>query len=189
MRRSFWVLTFVFLAALVAISQTSTISGPEFGIAGVVDPMTGTFTPVRGVPLPARGAATTAATTYGGKLVFNFTVAVKSVIPATDTISCRASVIIADGPLTLGLVTLVQESASVTATRNGTTAACSVAIPYSWTLSNGPTDQMSISYSLSAGGLATAGNPFQSRTTGQGLGSFPIPANGTTSTFTVKETM
>jgi len=182
-------LTFVFLAALLAISQTATTGRADSGIAGFVDPMTGTFTPVHAAPASVPGAATTAATTYSGKLVFNFNVTVKSTIPATDTISCRANAIILDNPVAIGVITAVQDAASVTATRNGATAKCTVSIPYAWTLSNGPTDQVVISYGLSAGGLSVVGNPFQSRSTGQGLGNFAVPANGTTSTFAVTATL
>ena len=189
MRRSVWILSFVFLAALLSISQTAT-SGriQEPSIVGSVDPMTGTFTPIRG-SFVSNSTPLAAATTYGGKLVFTVTITLKSVVPSTDTINCRANAAILDTPTSIGILAITQESGAVTATRSGSKATCTMPIPYSWTLANGPTDQMSLSYGVSFGPGAGAPSPLLSRSSGQGLGSFPVPANGTTTNLTVAATI
>ena len=189
MRRSVWILSFVFLAALLALSQTAT-SGriQEPSVVGSVDPMTGVFTPIRGV-MASSGSPLAAAATYGGKLVFTFTISVKSTVPTTDNITCRATASILDTPVTVGILTVTQETGAVTATRSGSKATCTIPIPYSWTLVNGPTDQMSLSYGISFGPGVAAPSPLLSRSSGQGLGNFAIPANGTTTNLAVAATI
>ena len=190
MRRSVWILTFVFLAVLLAFSQTATTNrNADPSIVGAFDPVTGAFTPIRASLAPTRGTIAAAATTFGGKLVFTFTINVKSAVPATDKIVCRASALVIDGPITTGLTTLTQESAAVAATRSGSTANCTVSIPYSWTLNNGSTDQMSLSYGISTSPAAVGTLSLPSRTSGQGLGNFAIPPDGTTTNFSAKATL
>jgi len=107
------------------------------------------------------------------------------VVPTTDTITCRANASILDTPVTVGILTITQESGAVTATRSGSKATCTIPITYSWTLVNGPTDQMSLSYGISFGPGVAAPSPLLSRNSGQGLGNFAIPANGTTTNLAV----
>jgi len=179
MNRHLLALLFVSLASLSTFAQTSAASHK---IPGTFDPKTSLFAPTPAVM--ATDASAAAAVTFGGKLVFNFTITVTSAIPTTDVISCTASASVLD----LGAGILILEEAAVKATRTATTATCSVTIPYSWSLVTATTDKMSLTYVINGTGTS-ATTVLPSRLSSQGLGSFAIPANGTTSTFTVKATI
>ena len=154
------------------------------GVAGTLDPKTGIFTAF--LPSVAQDPQDTSftATTYNGKLVFNFTITVASSLPSTAMISCDASARVLDNPSGGG--NFLSESGAVTATRNGSTATCAITIPYSWPLVTGSTDMMTLSYFISAFG-GTLGS--SSRSSSQGIGTFKIPSPGVTSTFAVKSTI
>jgi len=177
MNRHLLALLFVSLVSLSTLAQTSTAK-----IAGTFDPTTKLFTPTPAVV--ASDASTAAAVTFGGKLVFNFTITVTSAIPTADVISCTASADVLDA----GAGNIILEQATVKATRTATAATCTVTIPYSWSLVTGPADKMSLTYIINGTGTTVA-TALPSRLSSQGLGSFAIPANGTTSTFTVKATI
>ena len=181
MRKSLLVLLLVSLAALPALAQSSK---NEVGrsIPGTFDPKTSLFTPTPAVMAPDPIAA--AATIFGGKLVFNFTITVTSVLATTDTITCSASASVLD----VASANFILESGVVKATRTGATATCTVTIPYSWSLTTASTDKMTLGYVINGGG-STAATLLPTRLSSQSLGSFAIPANGTTSTFTVKATI
>jgi len=183
MRRQLFVLLFVTLAALSSLAQTSASNQiPVRSIPGSLDPKTSLFTPSSPVVAPEANAA--AATIFGGNLVFNFTITVTSTLPTTDTISCSANADVVDA----GTGVVIIEQATAKATRSGATATCAVTIPYSWSLATASTDRMSLTYVINGAGTTTAtALPF--RLSSQGLGSFAIPANGITSTFTVKSTI
>jgi hypothetical protein len=157
-------------------------NAPARRIPGTLDPETKIFTPTRATL--ASDAIAPATTIFGGKLVFNFTITVTSALPATDTISCTASADVVDA----GAGIVILEQASTKATRTATTATCAVTIPYSWGLATASTDRMSLTYVINGSGT-TAATALPSRLSSQGLGNFAIPANGTTSTFTVKATI
>ena len=183
MHRHLLALLFVSLASISTLAQTSSaIQTPGRAIPGTFDPKTSLFTPTPAVM--ASDVKAPAATVFGGKLVFNFTITVASTLAATDVITCSADADVLD----LGAGVPLIEEATVKATRSGTTATCAVTIPYSWSLATASTDKMSLSYVISGMG-ATAATALPSRLSSQGLGSFAIPANGTTSTYTIKATI
>ena len=183
MNRQLLALLFVVVASMSTLAQTSSAQAPVRGIPGTFDPKTSLFTPTPAV-MASNNAIGAAATIFGGKLTFNFTITVTSALPATDVITCSASASVLD--LTVG--NAIIEQATTKATRSGTTATCAVTIPYSWSLVSAATDMMSLNYVIGGNGATTAtALPF--RLSSQGLGSFAIPANGTTSTFTVKATI
>ncbi len=182
MRYRLLVWLFVSLATLSTLAQASAASQtPGRSIPGTFDPKTSLFTPT---PAAIASDATAAATIFGGKLVFNFTITVTSALPAADAITCSAQTSVVD----LGAGIVLLEQAAAQATRSGTTATCAVTIPYSWSLTTAATDKMSLTYFINGAGT-TAATALPSRLSSQGLGSFAIPANGVTSTFTVKATI
>ncbi len=183
MRRQLLLLLFVCLATLPTLAQASASNKPTGrSIPGTYDPKTSLFTPTPAVVASDANAA--AATIFGGKLVFNFTITVSSTLPAADVITCSAGATLID----LGAGIVILEDATSKATRTGATATCAVTIPYSWGLTTASTDKMSLNYIISGGGT-TAATALPSRLSSQGLGNFAIPANGVTSTFTVKATI
>lgn len=126
------------------------------------------------------------ATTVTGKLVYTATITLSSTFPAADVISCTGDAILLD----LGSGSEIIETASVAATRSGTTATCTATIPYSWSLVTPTTDMVSVNFNINV--PATPSTPaalLPNRVSSRGLGSIKVPANGTTTTFTVKATI
>jgi hypothetical protein len=126
-----------------------------------------------------------AVTTFNGTFVVNFTITLTSSIPTADKISCLATATVFDTAST----NTIEETAAVAATRTGTTATCKVTIPYSWQLASGTTDQVQLTYEISAPGILTTTNGLPLRTSLGGLGHIAVPKNGTTTTETVVATI
>jgi len=152
------------------------------GIPGYLDARGGFH-----VLLPAidENAIQDAVTTFTGIIVVNFTITISSTIPTTDKISCLASASVFD----TGSTGSIQETAAVAATRTGATATCKVTIPYSWPLVSGSTDQVQLTYEISAPGLFTATNGLPLRTSTQSIAHIAVPKSGTTTTETVVATI
>jgi hypothetical protein len=147
------------------------------GIFGYLDPQTGAFRPSPpAIANDEEALATVTPTT--GKFVFNFTITVDSAIPSTATIACEASA------ETLEAVTqhIATETATVAATRSGTTAKCTVTIPYSWVLTTPKTDTVTLTYILSA---PTSAPLLPARMSSQTVAVITVPLNGATTTESV----
>jgi hypothetical protein len=149
------------------------------GILGHLDPRTGAFTPLVQRPLEDEEALEPLTPTTG-TLVFNFTISIKSKNLGGDTILCFADASVFE---TSSLFDAI-ESASVKATVSGSTAKCTVTIPYSWPLKSASSDTISMSYSVEASGTSLA-----TRTSSQSLPSIKVPPNGTTTTETIASTI
>jgi hypothetical protein len=133
--------------------------------------------------------AQAALTTFGGTFVFKITITVKSTNLGTDTIACAAGVDLIDqNPTTFAINGTWEEGAAVAATRSGSTATCTVTIPYSWSLAFGSTDTVNLDYGIEVPG-STANPPLPSRLNSHSLASMHVPANGTTTTVTVAATI
>lgn len=152
------------------------------GIRGYLDPRTGIF---HSMPLPdLQGADVPPPTTFGGKFVFNFTITVSSTLASTAKIGCQATASLED----VVSLTSTLETASAVATRSGSTATCTVTIPYSWNLSSPTSDKVSLTYSIIAG-AATTVNPLPARTSEHSFGPISVPANGATTTEPITATI
>jgi hypothetical protein len=172
------VLGCVLMSAVNGMAQKT--EGTTRGIAGYLDAQTGAFHPL---PSASTDSAEPQAT-FGGKFVFSFTINVQATIASTAKIGCGASATVVDGAT--GIVII--EQAGALATRSGSTATCTVNIPYSWNLSSGSTDKVSLTYTIQAPVEAAAAASFPNRYSNQGLGSISVPANGTTTTETITAT-
>jgi hypothetical protein len=117
-----------------------------------------------------------------GKFVYNFTIMVKSTIPASDVIECVGSASVFD---TSGRT--MEESAGVAATRGAGTATCSVTIPYSWPLAGASTDMANLSFTINAPASGTS--PLPNRLSTQGFATIHIPPSGSTTTETITATI
>jgi hypothetical protein len=85
---------------------------------------------------------------------------------------------------------VISEIAAVAATRSGSTATCTVTIPYSWSLINSTTDMVQLSYVITAPGAVstgTTGLPY--RASSRNFVSIKVPANAATTTETLKATI
>jgi len=124
-----------------------------------------------------------ATTTFTGTFVFNFTITVKANISSTAKIQCTATALVLDGTTSFNEII---ESDTVQATRTGSTATCSPTIPYSWNLTNGSSDKVSLGWTISApSGSTTLPARLSSQTS---FASISVPANGSTTTETLTPT-
>lgn len=170
------------LPASAAFAQSATSMRPTPGIPGYLDARGGFHVYP---PAIEEDAQVDALTTFAGTIVVNFTITVTSSIPTTDKISCLVSAAVFDTASTNS----IEETAAVAATRSGSTATCKVSIPYSWGLTSATTDQVALSYIISAPGLLTASNGLPLRTSTQSFAHIPVPKNGATTTETVAATI
>jgi hypothetical protein len=150
------------------------------GTLGYLDPETGTFR-----ILPTRSnSAETPATVSSGKFVVSFTITVSSAIAASAKIACIANATVVETSIAFETI----ETADVIATRSGSTATCTVNIPYSWNLENPSDDQVILSYEISAPAEAAATASFPQRMAQGWIANIPVPANGATTNETVMAT-
>jgi hypothetical protein len=149
------------------------------GIRGYLDPQTGIF---HSMPHPElQDGEPPALTTFGGKFAVNFTITVSSAISSSAKIACAASASL-EGVSTLNFIL---ENATVVATRTGSTATCTVDIPYSWKLGSGSSDKVTLTYQITAPIEASGSSVLPSRLSEQAIGTISIPANGSTTMETV----
>jgi hypothetical protein len=152
------------------------------GILGYLDPRTGAFRPV--AQNPAENEVTEPITPTTGKFVFHFTITIASTNLGSDTIVCAADAAVFESANLFS----VTESATVKATVTGSTATCTVTIPYSWPLKTASTDTVSLNFEvLAVGGTSTGGQP--TRNSSQSLPTIKVPANGATTTETLASTI
>jgi len=112
-------------------------------------------------------------TTYTGTLTLNITASVVSNISTSTDISCTFNASVS------GPSDNAEEDDTVTATRSGSTATCTLVIPYSWHLYDAAHDSVGLSYTISGFGNTNG------RSTSNGIGSIPIPANGANHSYSV----
>jgi len=128
-----------------------------------------------------------AAAPLTGTLKFVFTITVKSTNLGSDQIACTADASVSDGTFPAGNV--FDETAAVAATRNGSTATCTVQIPYSWPLTTPTTDMVSLDVSVSAPSVFTINSALPIRSHTRTLNSIKVPLNGATTTTNVAITI
>jgi hypothetical protein len=159
-------------------------STAHHGVRGYLDAQ-GTF---HTSPLAASDAEPPVLTTYAGKFVFKFTINVSATIAATSKIACAASITVDDN-LTAGTPNFFSEEAVALAVRSGSTATCTVNIPYSWALATGATDMVTVGYNIIAPVEAAAvTGTYPSRESSADLPSIKVPVTGTTTTETITAT-
>jgi len=132
----------------------------------------------------AAAQSMSAQTTTGGTIVVNFSITVDATLSPTANIGCSASADVYDGPSTARNV--IHEAASVLATKSGSTATCTLNIPYSWSLLTPTTDKIILGFNIVAPVEIPPGTPsaaLPSRVSNQPrYAAIPVPVNGTTTT-------
>jgi hypothetical protein len=152
------------------------------GIPTVYDPHTGGYRLQQ--PLASTIQPNTAST---GTFVYNFTITIKSTIPTSNPIICAAE-------------PSVTESASgqtwfdikfVDATRSGSTATCSISVPYAWKLNTASSDKVdqSIFVGTPSDNFFSPPVSFPARVSGFNLSQISVPANGSTTTEAITSTI
>ncbi len=166
------VLTLLFSLSLLAQlpQHQHFASDPQHPLASIEDMSTGAIT----------------TSTFGGTLVFNFTITVKSTFPTGTTVYCRAGGTVFDS----GTGRTWSEGATVAAVKGTTTTTCSVKIPYSWALATATaaTDMVNLDYEVFAVTTVTTSQVGVARDTTSSLGSIKVPINGATTTTAIAAT-
>jgi hypothetical protein len=156
------------------------------GIFGILDPQTGTFKPfikpnrvkdfsgIYGTPTPTTGT-----------FDVTITIAIKSTIPSTTTIACTVNAVMEE----VYDSHYVSESASVAATRSGSSATCSLTIPYSWYLEAPGTDVITFNYTITTPVAGMGAGLPATRVSTQTIGYYDMPGSGTTNTIAVSATI
>lgn len=137
---------------------------------GYLDPHTGAFLPLVTTSESPDSAAASTQITGELKIAGSVTIVSPS-ITSTTPIQCSATAILtndANGPIT--------EEASIGAARSGSTATCTVLIPYEWLLATPTTDKVSLSVTVTAESVATRIHSHQ-------VATFTVPGAGTTTSF------
>jgi len=165
-----------------ALSQSQPHATP--GRLGYQDPKTGAFLPLAPTVADA-GEAAPPVTPTTGKFAFNLNINIKSANIRTDVLACYATVTVSDN-LT-GSYTIDEDEASVAATITGSTAKCTVSIPYSWPLVTPTADIVTVSLSVYANSPTPGGQP--TRIVTQTQPHISVPLNGSTTTYNVAVTM
>ena len=154
------------LAAAISASAEETKSASAPSVIGFLEPHTGALLPLMATTAsPEISAASTAVT---GTLKITGTVTLITSIPTTVPVECSATAIVAadpNGP--------ISDVVTGTATRSGATATCTLLIPYEWVLQT-LSDKVNLSVSVSA----------LTRVHTRQLGTFTVPTNGVTTSFT-----
>lgn len=119
-------------------------------------------------------AATTPTT---GKLVFNIKIDVNPGLPTTAKIGCEASVAVAD----ITSLDSFENIGEAAATRSGSSATCTITLPYGWFLASPTKDAVGIGIVVTSttGTLGTP--PFTEAASSQSI-KLAVPANGATTT-------
>lgn len=158
-------------------AQTAEDQKPTFGYMD----KSGMFHPLN---RPIRDAETASITPTTGKFVFNATLTISPGLPTNAVIVCTVAGGVADA--TSGVFS---NSVSVTATRSGSTATCTLNMPYSWDLASPSADVVRLDFVATAiVGTLGSQNFYEETFTAPAITS-KVPANGATTTETVTSTI
>jgi hypothetical protein len=125
------------------------------------------------------------ATPTTGTFIFTFTITLGETIPSSDKIGCTANA----NFIEKASENQIAESAGQLATRSGSTAICTVTMPYSWNLATPGSDKVNLSYDIEAP-VETGGNAvLRLRSSRQTIGIIAVPANGSTTNETITTTI
>ena len=152
-------------------------------IPGYFNPKTHTFT-ARTLSKNVSDAATS---TYAGTLKYVYTVKLDTAVPSGDELVCEAGANVEDS----GTGNFYEEIAEGKATVSGSTASCTVNIPYSWALSTASSDMVDVSYELSTVPVSPTSNGAEvlAREHESSLSPIKIPTTGATTTITISATI
>ena len=169
-----------FMLTGAAMAQQST--KPD-QVPGFYNPKTHTFQ-VKIQPQVDPEAA--APKVYTGTLSYDVTVKLVTPVASGQELVCSATALVED----VGGTGYYEETASTTAKVSGSTATCTVLIPYSWSLADGATDTVGISYSLEIlPTTSSAALAFTSRDHTSELAPIKVPATGTTTAIPISATI
>lgn len=175
------VLTLGLTPAATAHAQSTSTSTPHKKVLGYQDPETGTFQPLVRV-LPDTSTSPTT-----GTVELTLTISLKTALPKGGTVVCEASLsAVSENLSNFTIIDWDEEGYSV-ATVSGSTATCTVNVPYSWVI---PANSSTVSNTFSGDYMvemfnATNVSPTLIRSSVGPFGGNAIPINGSISKYSL----
>jgi hypothetical protein len=180
MNRTKLLLAFGCLLALVTSAFTqNTQTRRTFGY---VDSRTGIFHPLNRTPLSEEAAASITPTT--GTFVFNVTITVSSALPTNAVITCGVG-----GGVDDLLTGDFSNDVQITAKRSGSTATCTVNVPYSWDLGEPTKDTVEMDLTVEATAGTSGSTGFYDEIFIAPAITMAVPKTGTTTTKDITTTI
>ena len=180
------------LAGSAAVAQSNMSNESRKKVFGYQDPVSGEFRPVTAhSEMPE--VTTTSPTT--GDFVSNFTITLKTAVPTGGKVLCGVTMSGTSINETTGSYLDFTEMAYDYATVSGTTAKCTVSIPYSWLIPAATTTILNtytadVTAEIVPATATTVLSLVEVRYSGHGIVSnAKIPASGTTTTEAVAITL
>jgi hypothetical protein len=190
---NFLVLGSALLMSAGAIARAQDVGTKPKRVFGFLDPKTGAF--VAASPMARPDAATTPATT--GKISLTISMKLATAFPAKSTITCGLNLVVLSVSENTTTFAISEgewlETAASAATISGSTATCTVSVPYAWVLpSSGST--VTTTNTLSASFQVTVANatstPTVLRISQQDLiVGENVPVTGAVSSYTANVTL
>ena len=123
---------------------------------------------------------------YSGTLKYEITVKLVTPVASGQELACSGTALIED----VGGATYYEESVSGIAKVSGSSATCTLSLPYSWSLSAATSDTISLGYDLEIVATTTnAALEFTGRTHTSGLAPLKVPAVGATTAIPISATI
>jgi hypothetical protein len=172
------------LAAFGSVAAQADTTAPAARVYGYEDTETGTFHAARRA---VADATTTTPTTGTVEVIFDIKLVIH--FPKGTPLSCSIYLGVSETNTTTFVSAGYGETAAASVAIDGTTATCSLRIPYSWLLpaGKGETASFTGTYTVSATPTATT---YESRSSnGTFVSTDVIPASGATSKYTVDVTL
>jgi hypothetical protein len=183
------VLAFTAVALSLSGAVTAQQAKPDQPEVGVYHPKTHTYA-ARPHRLVVAEAVTPA--TYTGTFKFVFTVKLVTPVASGEELICTADAGVDDYNTSTDVYyNYYDEDAAAVAKVTGSTATCTVDIPYSWSLEYASTDTVGYSYELEIAPSTTSSSliDFGYRLHESLLPSTKVPATGATTTIAVSATL
>jgi hypothetical protein len=175
----------IFAVSVLGLLLTGARTAPQTeaaqGIPGYYNPATHTFQ----AKVVRQVEADVTTKPYAGKFVFEYTIKLETPVPSGQDLYCGATASLEDPDTD----NVYQENASTIAKVSGTSATCTVNIPYAWTLASDDYVGLSFQLIIAPPAASTGFTELPTRNHTSDLPPMVVPANGVTTYLKVSETI
>jgi len=127
-----------------------------------------------------------------GTLIANFTIKLVTPVPSGYQVQCYLYASVIEENASYAITNEINDNAGVKATVSGSTATCSVKVPYTWYLATPSSDTASLTYYLYIENASATNGTGEARSSSQyvpGAGAIKVPANNATTTYAIAATL
>ena len=185
----------VFSTAFVVggLAITTLAQAPGAALRRPGTPETTAATPQKRTVTDENANPAAAPTATNGTFVANFTVKLVTPVPSGYQVQCYLYATVIEESATTGTISNeIEDTAGVKATVSGSTATCSVKVPYAWYLSTPSSDTVGLTYYLYIENASAVNGTGEARSSSQyvpGAGAIKVPANNATTTYSIAATL